>query len=575
MTSSAARRAGALLGALLLCLLAVGFRLAYVQGIHSEQYAEAARRQRVRRIELPAPRGAIYDERGAELAISVPARTVYANPRQVTDAAAAAGALSPLLHRPAAQIASDLRKDAGFVYLERRIGLVTADKIRELRLPGIGVLDEARRLYPGGTLGANLVGFIGTDQKGLSGLEYSYEELLSGDPGYRVLEQDPRGRRIPQGVFTELLPVPGSDLLLTIDADIQFAAERALGAALERTKAKGGMAVALDPRTGEIFAMASVPTYDPNQVDGIDDLSATRNRVVADTFEPGSVNKIVTAAAALTEGVIGPTATIWVPERMVIGGKEFKEKLHARSLDLRRILAQSSNLGTISLARKLGPERLDSYFERFGYGRTTGLGLPGESAGSLPSAGRWATSLPTMAIGQGLSVTTLQLARVYATIANDGVAVEPRLVSGWIDQRGASHEASESRKKRVVDSVVAQTLRDMLTSVVTEGTGKLAAVPGYAVAGKTGTAQKAVLGVGYRGHVATFVGMLPAARPEIVIAITLDDPVPVEGGLVSAPVFAEVARVAVRVRHIAPTPPAPQPQRLRTSGGQGAGAVDG
>lgn len=575
MTPTAARRAGALLGALLVGLLGVAVRLTYVQGIGADQYAETARRQRVRHIELPAPRGAIYDARGGELAISVPARTVYANPRQVTDPDAVARALAPLLHRPAHELAADLRKDTGFVYLARRIGLVTADEIARLRLPGIGLLDEARRLYPGGSLAANVVGFIGTDQKGLAGLEYAHEELLSGRPGFRVLEQDPRGRRIPQGAFTELLPVPGAELLLTIDPDVQHAAERALADAVAETHAKGGMAVALDPVTGAIHAMASLPTYDPNNIGTLDDVEATRNRVVSDAFEPGSVNKIVTAAGVLSEGIFGPSDRMWVPPRIVIADKAFEEKLGARSLDLRGILAHSSNLGTIRLAQKLGPDRLNAYLERFGYGRKTGLGFPGERAGSVPPAGRWATSLPTMAIGQGLTVTTLQLAHVYGTIANDGVATEPRLVRGWVDADGETHEPEPSEPARVVDAGVARILRDMLQSVVTEGTGKLAAVPGYAVAGKTGTAQKIVPGVGYRGTMASFVGMLPAAQPRLVVAVTLDEPVPVEGGLAAAPVFREIAQVAVRVLHIPPAPPAPAPHTLRTTPASGDPAIEG
>lgn len=564
MTAGAGKRAGALLGALLLCLLAVGVRLTYVQGLRAESYAETARKQRVRRIELPAPRGAIYDRRGGELAISVPARTVYANPRQIGDPDATAKALEPLLHRPAVEIAAELRSDGGFVYLARRIGVVSGAKISKLNLPGVGVLDEARRLYPAGTLGANVVGFIGTDRTGLAGLEYGYEKLLGGKPGFRVLEQDPRGRRIPQGVFTEVLPVQGSDLLLTLDPDLQLAAERALNDAVEQTHAKGGMVVALDARNGEILAMASAPTFDPNEIGNVV-IDATRNRTVTDAFEPGSVNKIVAASAALNEGLIKATDRIWVPDRIVIADKEFKEKGGARELDLRGILAQSSNLGTIRIAQKVGHHRLNTYLERFGYGRSTGLGFPGESAGSVPKAGQWPTQLPTMAIGQSLSVTTLQLARTYATIANDGVDIEPRLVSGWVDPKGAAHSPPASRQRRVVEAEVAGTLRDLLRSVVTEGTAQRAAIPGYEIAGKTGTAQKPVPG-GYRGHVSSFVGMVPAAKPEIVIGVTLDDPVPVEAGLVAAPVFAQVARVAVRILHIAPGPLSPQPAQLSGGG---------
>jgi cell division protein FtsI (penicillin-binding protein 3) len=545
------RRAGTLGAALLLCLVLIGVRLTYVQAVRSEQYTEEARRQHVRKIDLPARRGAIYDRNGGELAVSIPARTVYANPKHVSDPAASARTLSPLIGRSAAEIEVDLRKDRPFVYLARRIGVVTTRKISALRLAGIGVLDEPRRLYPGGTLAAGLIGFIGTDQHGLAGVEYGYEQLLGGRAGYRVLEQDPRGRRIPHGRFAEVPPQPGSDLILTIEPDIQLAAEQALESAIKRTNAKGAMLVALDPRSGEILAMANSPSFDPNLLGSIDP-ATTRNKVVTDGFEPGSVNKIITAAAVLNEKLFGPGESIWVPSQVKIGDKVFKEKLGARSLDLRGILAQSSNLGTIRLAQKLSPARLESYFHRFGFGRGTGLGFPGESAGNLPPTKRWSTSLPTMAIGQGISVTAMQLAQVYGTIANDGVLVDPRLVSSWIDPAGKSHVLQQPRKRRIIPAEVAETLRDMLGSVVTGGTGGQAAIPGFTVSGKTGTASKLVEGVGYRGYTASFYGMFPARAPELVIGVVLDDPHPNEGGLAAAPVFAEVGKEASRILRIRP-----------------------
>jgi len=553
MTRSALRRAGTLGAALLIGLSLVGVRLTYVQAVHSEQYAEEARRQHIRKIELPARRGAIYDRIGSELAVSIPARTVYANPREVTDPAKTALTLGPLLGRPAGEVEADLRKDRSFVYLARRVGVVTTKKVEALKLTGIGVLDEPRRLYPGGNLAAGVIGFIGTDQRGLAGLEYGYEELLGGTPGHRVLEQDPQGRRIPQGTFSEVPPEPGSDLVLTLHSDLQLAAEDSLRRAIEKTHANGGMLVAMDPRTGEILAMANMPTYDPNMIGEIDP-AVTRNRVVTDAFEPGSVNKVVTAAAALNENLFGPAEQMWIPAQMKIGDKVFTEKRGSRSLDMRGILAQSSNLGAIRLAQGLGARRLESYFQRFGYGRGTGLGFPGESAGNLPATQRWVTSLPTMAIGQGLSVTPLQLAQVYATLANDGLLVDPRLVSGWIDHNGETHPAQDPRRRRILPAEVASGLRDMLTSVVSspDGTGVAAKIPGFTVAGKTGTASRLIEGVGYRGYIASFFGMFPAQAPEIVMGVVLDNPVPSDGGLAAAPVFAEVGSEAARILKIRP-----------------------
>jgi cell division protein FtsI (penicillin-binding protein 3) len=546
------RRAGALGAALLICMAAIGVRLGYVQGVRAQSYTDLAERQRLRKIELPARRGTILDRNGDELAVSVPARTIYANPRLITDPAATARALAPILKRDAPAIEDDLRKDSGFVYLARRVGLVTAAKIEKLGPPGVGILDEARRLYPGGSLASNVVGFIGTDQHGLSGLEYAFDGLLDGEAGWRVLEQDPRGRRIPQGLFTEVLPQPGADLQLTIDPDIQLSAERALAAAVKKTKASGGMVTAIDPRTGEVLAMASNPTFNPNDLHDVD-MTKTRNRVVTDTYEPGSINKIVMASAALNEHIVKPDEKIFVPESMRIGDHTFGDDHNpGGSFDLRWILAHSSNLGTIRIAQMLGKEKLEEYFHRLGYGKTTGLGFPGESAGNVPPIGRWATSLPTMAIGQSLTITPIQIAQVYAMVANDGVSIEPRLLARWTDANGKEHASAEPRARRILPADVARTLRSMLRSVVTDGTGKLAAIPHYQVAGKTGTARRAVEGVGYSGYFSSFVGMLPAANPEIVIGVALDNPTPIEGGLVAAPVFSRVAKDAARILRITP-----------------------
>ena len=544
--------------ALLLCLAGIGLRLGYVQGVRAESYTQEARAQRVRKIELPASRGSILDRTGGQLAVSVPARTIYANPRMLTGSkaamspAAAAEAIAPVLKRGVSDIEQLLRKDTGFVYLARRVGIVTADKVKKLKIPGVGILDEAMRLYPGDALAANVVGFIGTDQRGLAGIEYAYDQLLSGHSGYRILEQDPAGRRIPQGMFTQVDPVSGSNIMLTIDPDIELSAERALAQALETTKAESGTVVAMDPRSGEILAMASAPSFDPNDISTVDE-NVTRNRVVTDPYEPGSINKVAMAAASLDLGIMKPGQSMWVPETVRIGDHTFTDEHNsAGSYDLRKILAKSSNIGSILLAEKVGAAKMQDYFAKFGYGRSTGLGFPGESKGSVPSTSLYATSLPTMAIGQGLSVTPLQVAEVYAMLANDGVAIEPRLMSGWVDPEGHKHMAPEPRARRVLPADTASELRQMLKAVVTDGTAKAAAVPGYQVAGKTGTARRAVPGQGYEGYFGSFIGMIPADAPQLVIGVALNNPSPKEGGLSAAPVFAQVAKDAVRILRIDP-----------------------
>ncbi len=549
----ARRRAGILLGAVLISLLGLGVRLGYVQGARSDEYGDIANRQRLRHIVLPPTRGAIYDHAGRELALSIPARTLYANPRQITDPEGVARVLAPILDRPLEELTERLHRDKGFVYLARRVDVAVAEKVEGLGLVGVGALDEASRFYPGGGLASTVLGLVGTDAEGLGGLEFGYQDLLGGRPGFRVLEQDPLGRQIPQGTFQEEPPVAGSDLMLTIDRDIQFAAERALGRAVEETGADGGTVVVVDPRTGDILAMANAPGFDPNDPSTIEP-DAMRNRAVVDIHEPGSVQKVVTAAAALEEGVVTPDSAYEIPSRYRVGGRDFRDA-HPHPTSVLRfdeIIARSSNVGTIKVALALGAERLQTYLERFGFGRATGLGFPGEAAGLLPRTDRWATSLPTMAIGQGVSATALQMAQVYAALANDGVLAEPRLVTGWVDPDGDLHHAPAARTRRVVSAATAVQVREMMAKVVAEGTGTLAAVPGYLVGGKTGTAQKPSPSGGYSGHMASFYGVVPVRSPRLVIGVVLDQPSPIWGGVVAAPVFREVGEAAVRILRIPP-----------------------
>lgn len=546
------RRATTLLLCLLLAIVGIGFRLFQVQGVNADRYTDIARRQRVRKIVLPAHRGAIYDRGGRELAISIPARTIYANPKQIPDKEGTARVLAPMLGRSYQELLRQLSKPKGFVYLARKVDVAVARKIDGLKLIGVGTLNEPRRGYPGDGLAANVIGFVGTDAKGLSGVEHAFDALLGGKPGLRVLEQDPHGRPIPQGMDREQPPVPGGDLVLTLDRDIQFAAESALRRAVDDYGAKGGSVIVMRPGSGEILAMANAPTFNPNDLEGVSS-SDMRNRAVTDAYEPGSVNKVVTAAAALEEKIVSPASTFVVGSQIRVGGGTFSDAHgHAATrMTFEQIIAESSNVGTIQVALKVGSQRLTEYLRRFGYGQAIGLGFPGESAGLLPRADRWRTSLPTMAIGQGLSVTALQMTRVYATVAHDGVAVEPRLVSGWVDADGVYHGSPESRSRRVVSAPTAATLRRMLTKVVTDGTGTAAQVPGYPTAGKTGTAQKPAKG-GYAGYVASFVGMVPATAPELVIGVVLDDPTPIWGGVVAAPAFRQVAEAALRILRVPP-----------------------
>jgi cell division protein FtsI (penicillin-binding protein 3) len=548
------RRAAAVLVTVLVSLVGLSLRLVWVQGVRASDYSALARAQRVRKIDLSAQRGTIYDRAGRELAMSVPARTVYANPRQIPDKDGTARILSPLLGPPPQQLYERLSRPKGFVYLARRIEVDRAKQIEALKLIGVGTIVEPRRVYPGSRLAANVVGYVGEDGEGLAGLEEGFESLLKGHAGLRVLEQDPQGRPIPQGQSREQPPEPGADVVLTLDRDIQFAAENALAEAVASTGAKGGTVVVIRPRTGEVLAMASAPTFDPNDPHGVDP-ETTRNRAVTDIYEPGSANKVVTAAAALETGVVTAETKFGVPAVITVAGHQFHDAHGhaAKSMTFKDIIAESSNVGTIQAGLRLGRDRLYEYLRKFGYGRTTALGFPGEAPGMLPQPGRWSgTSLPTMAIGQGLSVTALQIVRVLATVANDGVMVEPRLVSGWVDRDGTMHRAPESRSARVLQPSTAATLRAILERATTDGTGTAAQIPGYTVAGKTGTAQKATPH-GYQGYMASFIGFVPSTSPELAIGAVLDDPSPIWGGVVSAPIFRQVGQAALRILRVPPT----------------------
>lgn len=599
-----ARRTTALLGVYLLLIGAVGYRLVSVQVLDAERYASLGEKQRERTIELNARRGRIYDRNGDVLATSVDAATVYADPRayrsrpgpdglQVPpagDAAEVAATLAPLLERDADEIERRLRKDAHFVYLARQLDRSLGERIEELALPGVGILTEPKRVYPNGPLSSHVLGFTGIDGDGLSGLEVQYDPLLAGDPGSLVLEQAPGGLSIASAGRQLTPPQPGTDLVLTVDREIQHVAETAAAAAVERHDAAGASVIVMDVGTGEILAMANAPSFDPNDLRTTDD-ALRRNRAVTDMFEPGSVQKAVTAAAVLEEGVAGPDTVYDVADTLQVGRKTFSDdhRHPTQPMTVAEIIEQSSNVGTIKLAHGLGADRLARYLDAFGYGEALGVGFPGESAGSFPPVDQWSnTSLPTIAIGYGVAVTLLQATSVYATIANDGVAVQPRMVRGTVAEDGRLTPSPPAATHRVIGAETARQLRRMLGLVVDgeRGTGSRAAIPGYDVAGKTGTARKPLTDArGYSNdYIGSFVGFAPVDDPRLVVAVMIDDPSPIYGGLTAAPVFEEVMSFALSHRRVPPTRPhearaipAPEPEPLpvdATPAGDGGTAGD-
>ncbi|HEX6380612.1 MAG TPA: penicillin-binding protein 2 [Acidimicrobiia bacterium] len=557
------RRAMAMLIVLSLGLSAIVLRLTQVQAVSASEYEKLGAGQRIRKISLAAERGAIFDRNGVDLALSVNQQTVWANPKVVTDPAGYAAKLAPVLGMDQKVLADRLgQRSHAFVYLARKVDDSTAEAVEKLGLEGVDFVPESKRFYPSGTLAGPLLGHVGIDNDGLGGLEVQYDKKLAGKPGELVVEQDPQGRRIPQG-YSRLEPATrGNDLILSLDQSLQYELERALVDAVGAATARGGLAIVADTRTGGILAMANV-TGDggggarpsgPNE----------HNRAVTDVYEPGSTNKVITMAGALEDGLVTPETKLTVPDKLPMANAVFEDHEPHPPIpwSVTDILVNSSNVGTIMVGQKLGKNRLDHYLRAFGFGSKTDVGFPGEPAGLLLDPDHWyVTSMGTVPIGNGLAVSALQMLQVYTTVANGGLYRPPRLVEATIDADGARHPVPMAEPRRVISPETAGKLSTMLTKVVQEGTGTNAAVPGYLSAGKTGTARKPLEGArGYSGnYVASFVGYVPSQDPRLAAVVVLDEPTPIYGGQVSAPVFARIMQYALRLDRIPPPPGSPPP----------------
>ena len=565
--------------AFMLAMAAVAGRLVQVQALDSERFSEIAATQRERRVILSSQRGSLLDRAGQELAISLVRKTIFANPKFINDPAAVAATLAPIMKLDEAKLIEMLSADSGFVYLARKVEPSIAKAVEDASIPGIEVVSESKRFYPAGTLAAQTLGSVGLDNEGLAGLESAYDSVLAGQPGEMLLEHDPWGRQIAAGKFELRPPVPGDDLILTIDSEIQHAAERALEEATRRWSPTAAMAIVLDIRTGEILALANLPTFDPNDI--ASSTSAQRRpRAIVDVYEPGSVNKLITAAAALETGVVTPSTIIRAPDRYKTAGKTFTDWKNHPTWDLAfsDVIAFSSNVGTIKVANELGAERLHAYLQKFGYGRPTGLNFPGEPEGLLrPVEDWWQNSLPTIAIGQGVAATPLQIVRAFATVANGGVAMKPRLVSASVSPDGTVRRIGVEPGERVIEESTARILTQILVGV-TEGeygTGKQAQIPGYQIAGKTATAQiPNENGIGYSDAImGSFMGFAPAGSPRVAVGIMLEDPKPSWGGFTAGPTFKELMEFTLRHLGIGPGPAlhnegTPLPDSGRSEGGR-------
>ena len=543
---------------LLFTLTIVAARVIDLQAIQGPSLAAAGDKARLRTVVLPAVRGEITDVNGVPLASTVAAKNVTVDQTLVKDPATEAAALARVLGGDAAVYRTRMTGERRFVYLAKAVTPEVWAKVAALKLPGVFSEVSSTRIYPAGSVAANVVGYVRADGHGGSGLEYGFDKQLAGTAGSQSFQSSARGTEIPTADSSGVDAVPGMSVKLTIDRDIQWMAQQALAKQVTAAKADSGTVVVMDPRTGQIYALATVPTFDPNKP--ADAAQADiRNRAVTDAFEPGSTSKVMTMAAVIEEKKANPLTRIVVPPVLVTKYKTFHDDVpHGTlKLTLNGVLARSSNIGTILAAQKIGGEKLYSYLKKFGIGESTGLHFPGESKGFVPSPSNWsATSFGTIAFGQGLSLTAVQAASVYATIANDGLRVAPTLVAGYTAPDGTYQPAAAPSTVRVVSPETAVQVRSMLESVVSDqGTAPKAAISGYRVAGKTGTANRIDESCRcYRGYTASFIGMAPADAPRLVIAVFLQNPRNGHfGGQLAAPVFKKVMSFSLEHLRIPPT----------------------
>ncbi|SDO76701.1 peptidoglycan synthetase FtsI [Klenkia soli] len=545
---------------LVLLLVAVATKLVVLQGFDGAAYAADASDERMRTFDIAAIRGAVLDRDGNPLAYTVDASRVVADPSIVEDPERTALALTTLLGVPTSELVEKLSGEGRYVVLAEHVDTATSDQVTDLALAGIVLEDDPVRLYPAGAVGGQIVGFVGSDGDGLAGIEQRYDDVLSGTDGQRRVEVGAGGVAIPAGIDESTPAVDGSDVTLTIDEDLQYTVQQRLDQACADGATTQGSAVVLDVHTGQVAAMATCPGYDPSQARTTDpDLLGLP--AVSDVFEPGSVMKAVTLSAAIEDGHATPDTVLSVPGHIQAGDVVVTDAHDHANIDwtVTGILAKSSNVGTIMLAREVGDARLEEYMRAFGLGAQTGIELPGESAGILQDSADWTASrAANVPIGQGVSVTALQMASVYQTIANGGVRIPPRIVESVTAPDGTVTPEAQPDGTRVISASTAQQMAYMLEAVVGPGgTAPLGEVDGFRVAGKTGTAQRANPECGCYdggGYFTTFVGFAPADDPQYVIAVDLERPSSdAEGGQVAAPVFADLMRYVLMTDDVVPS----------------------
>ena len=539
------RRIG-LLFAIFLALLGFAvLRTGYLLVFKGGGLKTMASTQQVQDVTLIAKRGTITDRHGAELAVSEDAATIFATPFLIKDPVRVARRIAPILGRDPDKLLEVLsNRKSGFEYLARKAEASKGERIQKLKIEGIGVLDDSRRYYPEGELAAQVIGSVGVDNKGLSGLEQERNSELAGSDGKQRIVRDARG--VPVSLDQQADDQAGTDMRLTLDIPLQDRAEQVLAGVGNTYQPKGATAIVMDPNTGDVLAMANWPRIDANKI-GEAPAWARVNRAVGFTYEPGSTFKSMTVAGALSENVVRPDTRFNIGPQIQVADRIIKESHGTGGIfTVSDILARSSNVGAVRIGQRLGERRFDKWVRRFGFGQMTGLPLPGESQGIVPKVEDYSgASIGNMPLGQGLAVTPMQMVDAYAAIANGGVMVKPRLVMG--EDEGAGD--------RVMSERTARRLRHMLEGVLgPTGTAPEAAVPGYAIAGKTGTAEKPENGVYSKDKfVASFVGFAPADKPKLLVAVIVDEPKVVHaGGEVAAPAFEKIATFALPYLGIPP-----------------------
>jgi len=537
------RRIGLLFAGFLLCFLAIAGRAFWLQGVQGAKLASEATYQQTETVTVPGLRGSVLDRFGNPLAVSEDAKTIYATPYQVKNPPQTAARLAAVLGLKQGDVLKSLTEESGFAYVARKVDLPHAARVARLELPGIGELPDSRRTYPQGDLAAQTIGAVGEEGEGLTGLEAGEDSVLRGSDGERRIVNDALGEPIRTETVKEASD--GEDLRLTLDPAIEKKTEQVLGEVGETYAPKGATAIVMDPRSSQLLAVANWPPFDPADLEAASEEDLL-NRATGFNYEPGSTFKAFTVSAALEEGTVTPTSGFTIPPALQVADRTITdaEEHGTEDLSVAEILAKSSNIGAVEIGLQLGATRFSKWIDRFGFGRPTGVQFPAEEEGIVPKLDQYSGStMGNLPMGQGLSVTPMQMVAGYAAIANGGILRPPQLV-----ERVGDEPVHEPRGRRVISPTVAEEVRTMLEGVLEAGgTASSVSVPGYTLAGKTGTAQVAENGTySETKYVASFIGFAPAQDSRLLVAVIVDQPQgEIYGASVAAPAFGKIAAFAL------------------------------